>query len=136
MAGGSLIASPPGVSARLAPLVSTAVLLWAAPVAIGGVLYALAVLIGPGEGTFGLLAISVALFFSPLLSWIGWIVALPAVWVLLSRGLFGWLPAAATGLAAGAIAGAITDSEIAIPFGLVAILALRAALPLRRASAA
>jgi hypothetical protein len=128
-----LVASPPGVSARLTPLIVTAVLLWAAPVALGGVLYAIAVAAGTGEGALGILTIAIVLIFSPILSWIGWVVALPAVWWLLTRGMFGWLPALATGLGAGAIAGAITDSELAIPYGIVSLLALRAVLPLRPA---
>lgn len=133
MAGGRLIASPPGASARLTPLIVTAVLLWAAPVGLGLACYGLAVAFGTGDASLYLLTIGITLIFSPILSWIGWVVALPAVWWLLSRGLFGWLPALATGFGSGAIAGAITDSELAIPFGILSLLAFRAVLPLHRA---
>lgn len=126
---GALWASPPGVLARIAPLLATAAILWAAPVLLGALLYGVATLASPGEAALGLLAIAIALIFSPLLSWIGWAFALPAVWLLLRRGMFGWLPAGIVGLASGAVAGALTDSAVAIPFAILSLLALRAALP-------
>jgi hypothetical protein len=66
-----------------------------------------------------------ALMFSPLYSWIGWLLALPPTWALLRLGWFGWLAAAGTGLITGAVAGSIADSAVATPFGLIALLLLR-----------
>ncbi|MFN4157520.1 MAG: hypothetical protein ACK4GO_03820 [Gemmobacter sp.] len=125
----TLLHSPPTPGAGR--LLVTAALVWAAPAALGLCLMTGALLLGRLQPDLALplWAIAAALLFSPLLSWIGWVLALPAVWLLLDRGRFGWLPAALIGLLAGAIAAAITDSELATGFGLVSLLALRALLP-------
>jgi glucose-6-phosphate-specific signal transduction histidine kinase len=68
------------------------------------------------------------LVLSPLFSWIGWLIALPPVWLALRFGWFGWLSAAAIGAAAGGVAGEIAGTALALPFGLVALVALRAVL--------
>ena len=104
--------------------------LWLAPVALGGGCLALFGMIGGGGGTAGIAfwAAGMALLLSPLFSWAGWVIALPAAWALMAQGWFGWLPAAALGLAAGAMAGALMDSTLGTPFGVAAMLALRAVL--------
>jgi hypothetical protein len=73
-------------------------------------------------------AISYALLFSPAFSWVGWILALPPVTLALWRGWFGWISAGLIGAGAGALAGALVDTELALPFGVVGLVALRAVL--------
>jgi glucose-6-phosphate-specific signal transduction histidine kinase len=73
-------------------------------------------------------ALAYALLFSPVFSWIGWILALPAVTLALRFGWFGWLSAALIGAIAGAVAGEALQIEAAPAFGLVALLCLRALL--------
>ena len=102
----------------------SAAALWVAPMLPGlGCLGA--VMLVPGEPALALWAIGMALVFSPLLSWIGWVLALPAALWLVQRGGFGWGQAALVGSAAGALAGQVVDSPAALPFGILALLALR-----------
>ncbi|RUS58565.1 hypothetical protein EGN72_16635 [Pseudorhodobacter sp. E13] len=105
--------------------------LWAAPLLLGWLFSALAPMAKPflsSEAQLYLYGWTYLLFFSPLFSWVGWLVAAPLLWVMLRHGWFGWASAAALGAAAGAIAGALTSSAAALPFGLVALLCLRALL--------
>jgi hypothetical protein len=66
------------------------------------------------------------LVFSPIYAWVGWGLALPILWFLLRDGWFGWIPALVTGAIVGASAGAIVGSPIALPYGIMALLAFRA----------
>lgn len=105
-------------------------LLWLAPVVVGLIGLALFMVIirlgtGAGDSAMVLWTVSYALMFSPLFSWIGWALALLPVMVAVSRGWFGWGSAALIGLAAGLVAGAVVDSEIASAFGFIALVALR-----------
>ncbi len=79
---------------------------------------------------FGLLIwfSATALTFSPLFSWIGWLIALPPVTLALRLGWLGWVEALLIGAAAGAIAGSLAEIEAALPFGVGALLVLRAVL--------
>lgn len=108
-------------------LAAAAGVVWALPAAIGAALLGLAWLLGDAGG-LGLWAIGLALMFSPALSWAGWVLALPAAGWLAGRGRFGWGQAALVGIVAGAIAGKLVDSGLALPFGLVSLLAFRAVL--------
>lgn len=110
-------------------LVSVGVL-WIAPVLVGFAGLLLFALFGQTYGDYGLYVwfAANALTFSPLFSWVGWLIALPIIWLALAWGWFGWLPAAAIGALAGSAAGALADTDIALPFGIVALLALRAVL--------
>lgn len=130
-----LLTSHPQHPLAWGKVVSAAALLWLAPVALGlaGMLLSMAVnrLSDGQSGADALLwlgFLSYALLLSPAFSWIGWLLALPLVALALNRGWFGWGTAAAIGAVAGAIAGAAIDSEIALAFGIVALLALRALL--------
>ncbi len=127
----ALLTSRPQRPLPLSQLVLAMAALWLAPVGIG--LLGLALTYGFGwlitsEAALGLWLSAYALLMSPLFSWIGWLIALPAVMLVLHRGWFGWASAALVGIAAGASAGALAETAIALPFGLVAILALRAVL--------
>ena len=105
--------------------------LWVAPVALGLGGLALGAAMGRmigGEPALVLWFHAYALLLSPLFSWVGWLIALPPVASALHGGWFGWASAAVIGAASGAVAGALTETELALPFGLVAILALRAVL--------
>lgn len=125
-----LLRSTPLHPVPLPPLLLAVAALWAAPVFVG--LFGLAMYMVIGR-TWADLGLGVwftanALTFSPLFSWVGWILALPPVWAALRLGWFGWLPALGIGAAAGAIAGEMAQTEIALPFGIVALLMLRAVL--------
>lgn len=121
----------------LGTLVLWTAVLWLAPLLVGLIGLGMFMAIGKtwADAGLGVWFVANALFFSPLFSWIGWLIALPMVALALQRGWFGWGPAAGIGAAAGAMAGAVADTEIALPFGLIAVLILRAvlgrALPLR-----
>lgn len=104
--------------------------LWIAPALVGVFGLAVFALIGEGWADLGLglWFYANALIYSPLFSWIGWLIALPMVWAALRFGWFGWASAAAIGAAAGLIAGQMAQTELALPFGLAALLALRGVL--------
>ena len=113
-------------------------LLWIAPVGLGLTGLVLAVAVGRlwAEPALVLWFVASGLIFSPLYSWIGWLVALPPVMLALLQGWFGWAVAIAIGAGSGLAAGALADTEAALPFGIAALLVLRAVLgwtlPLRR----
>lgn len=112
------------------PLVILAAVLWIAPGLVGGLLLALSRLVIAGVGPLGdLWAIAAILTLSPMFSWMGWVLALPAAWWLSRKGWFGWLPAAATGYVSGLLAGQVMGGEVAPWFGLVSLILLRALLP-------
>lgn len=106
----------------------TALGLWLAPAALGLLMLLLVTPLGAVSSDAALYGagIGYALLFSPMFSWIGWLIALPAAALALRLGWFGWLSAAAIGATAGGIAGEIVQTEIAAPFGLAALLLLRA----------
>lgn len=113
-------------------------LLWIAPVGLGLVAIVVAVPVGRlwAEPGLWLSLIASGLLFSPLYSWMGWLAALLPVMVALRQGWFGWVPALLIGAASGSVAGALAETEVALPFGIAALLVLRAVLgrvlPLRR----
>ncbi len=85
------------------PLLAMGMVLWLAPFILGrGVLWVAAMV----EGAVGnvLAGLASILFFSPLLAWVGWLIALPGAWLLMRAGRFGWVPVLALGSVAGAIA--------------------------------
>jgi hypothetical protein len=116
-------------------LLASAAALWLAPVLPGLLGLGLFLALGQalGEAALALWAASMALCLSPLFSWIGWLIALPAVALALRAGWFGWAGALAIGAGAGFLAGEAAQSDLGLPFGLVAILALRALLGRRLA---
>ena len=116
---------------RWGPLLGAVGLLWLAPVALGlaGLLLTLSVnRLAGAEAALVPWTISHALLFSPAFSWIGWLLALPAVALALWRGWFGWGSAGLIGVGAGGLAGALVDTELALPFAVASLLALRAVL--------
>ncbi|WP_050523241.1 hypothetical protein [Pseudorhodobacter wandonensis] len=109
---------------------------WGAPCVLGWILAALLIAgkgLVPAEIQLPLYGLVYLLVFSPLFSWVGWLLALPLVWLLLRDGWFGWLSAGLVGLVAGAVAGGLIGSPVALPFGGMAVLALRAILGSRLA---
>ena len=75
------------------------------------------------------------LLFSPLFSWLGLVLALPAVWLLLRKGAGGWASFALLGAGAGTLAGLLIPGFLTLMaslFGLLAALAFRWVLALRR----
>lgn len=87
-------------------------LIWLGPVVLGLVLLALAYALGAGmdatggHGALGTVYITgFIFFFSPILSWIGLLVALPAAAWLMSHGLGGWASFTLLGLVVGLVAG-------------------------------
>lgn len=112
-------------------LFSSMAAIWGAPCVLGWMLAAV-VLMGktilPAEVQLGLYGLVYLLIFSPVFSWIGWLLALPLIWFLLRDGWFGWVSAGAVGLVCGAVAGSLIGTSAALPFGFLALLALRAAL--------
>lgn len=104
--------------------------LWLGPVAFGALGLMGFALLGENSGDPGLALwfFSYSLLLSPFFSWVGWIIALPAIWLALRRGWFGWLPAFGIGAAAGALAQGLVQSAFALPFGAIAVVLLRAVL--------
>lgn len=125
-----LFASQPQTPLPWVKLALSIVALWIAPVLVGAVGLLMYNVIGKTWADFGLGVwfFANALFWSPLFSWIGWLIALPPVALALRYGWFGWATAALIGAAAGFLAGEAAQSEIALPFGIIAILALRLVL--------
>lgn len=126
----ALIRSTPLIPLPWPPLLLAVAGLWIAPVLVGVFGLAMFMLIGKtyGEMGLGIWFVANALTFSPLFSWVGWLIALPLVALALRHGWFGWATAAALGALAGLAAGALVDSELAPPFGVAALLALRLVL--------
>ena len=114
----------------LATILLSFLVLWIAPVGLGLIGLLLAVVVGRlwAEPALGLWFIASGLIFSPLYSWIGWLVALTPVMLALQQGWFGWVVAIAIGAGSGLVAGALADTEVALPFGIAALLVLRAVL--------
>ncbi|MDN5785589.1 hypothetical protein [Pseudorhodobacter sp.] len=102
--------------------------IWGAPCVAGWMLVAVLLAtksVVAAEMQLTLYGLVYLLIFSPLFSWVGWILAAPLLWFMLRDGGFGWLSAALLGLLIGAIGGSIVGTVAAAPFGLLAILALR-----------
>lgn len=115
-----------------------AVLVWLAPLPIGGVVvlanYLLSMAFGlatSGEAAHPLAVtffLGYVLFFSPMLSWAGVLVALAPAWVLLRLGLGGWASFMFVGLMAGAMAGSFFQGfhfAASAAYGMFAALAFR-----------
>lgn len=126
----SLLTSPPQSPFPWARVMLAIAGVWLAPVVLGVLGLAVFASLDESVGDPGLALwfFSYALLLSPVFSLIGWAIALPALWLALSRGWFGWLPALAIGAAAGLLAQGVVDSELALPFGIAALLALRLVL--------
>lgn len=105
--------------------------LWGAPCVMGWMLAATLLASKgwvPAEVQLNLYGIVYLLVFSPLFSWLGWLLATPLIWFLLRDGWFGWASAALIGLLVGAVAGGFIDTSAGMPFGAVALIALRVLL--------
>ena len=104
---------------------------WVAPAALGGVVQALLWAFGTqtwGEAWLMLWALAALLMLSPAFTWFGLALAAPLTAILMDRGWFGWLPAAALGSLVGAILGWLIGTPLALPFGTGLALILRATL--------
>lgn len=114
-----------------AGLLKALLIVWLLPSAVALVAMALQWLFGTvalGSGGMMLWAATVLLLMSPVLSWLGLVLAGPIAAALMDRGWFGWCPALALGLAAGGLTAWLMDHELAVSFGAALITALRAVL--------
>ncbi|WP_323007960.1 hypothetical protein [Pseudorhodobacter sp.] len=127
----SLFQSAPQRPVPKAALFGSMAALWGAPCVLGWMLAAALMAtkgIVPNEAQLYLYGLVYLLVFSPVFSWVGWLLASPLIWFLLRDGWFGWASAALVGLVVGAVAGSLIGTSAAMPFGLFALLGLRAAL--------
>jgi hypothetical protein len=114
-----------------AGLLKALLIVWLLPSALALVALALQGLFGTvalGSGGMMLWAATMLLLMSPVLSWLGLVLAGPIVAALMERGWFGWTPALVLGLAVGALTAWLMDHELALSFGAALITALRAVL--------
>ena len=115
-----------------------AVAVWLGAVPLGLAVLALAYLLGTLPGLSGapgvthplaaLYILGYVLFFSPMLSWAGLLLALPPAWLMLRRGFAGWGSFGMLGLISGTLAGGFFDGftpTVAGLHGLAAALAFR-----------
>ncbi|MFN7224084.1 MAG: hypothetical protein ACK4MS_08695 [Paracoccaceae bacterium] len=127
----SLLRSAPHLDTPWRDLLTAAIVALLLPSAVGGLLIGVFHLFGermpPTVGLF-LFGPAMALMLSPLLSFAGMMLAVPLSSILIRAGWFGWLPAAANGFGVGSVMGALFGMNIAAPFGLCALLILRATL--------
>ncbi|NEX47236.1 hypothetical protein [Pseudotabrizicola algicola] len=131
----SLIYSPEQLQTPWRDLLTAAVVAVLLPAATGVLCLGLLRLAGPALPPAQGLALWVtgtALMLSPLLSLAGMILALPVASLLIRLGWFGWLPAAATGLAIGGAIGAMADFAPSAVSGAMILLILRAVLGILR----
>ena len=101
---------------------------WGAPCAAGWMLAAVVMATKsfvPAAVQLNAYGLVYILIFSPVFSWIGWLLAAPLIWFMLRDGWFGWASAALVGLVVGAIASGLIGTAAALPFGIIALLALR-----------
>ncbi|MGO4909067.1 hypothetical protein ACEN2J_12150 [Pseudorhodobacter sp. W20_MBD10_FR17] len=127
----TLLRSSPQRPVPKSVVLGSMAVLWGAPCVMGWMLAAVLMAsksVVPAEVQLTLFGMVYLLVFSPLFSWVGWLLALPLIWFLLRDGWFGWASAVLVGLVVGAVAGGLVDTPAALPFGVVALLALRALL--------
>lgn len=130
--------SPRGARPGWTVWVLASLAVWLAPLPLGLLLLALAhglaailSLDGAPDAAHPLLVMHLfgfVMFFSPILSWIGVLLALVPAWLLVRRGWGGWASFAGLGLLAGTLAGAMVPNfaaAIASGFGLFSALAFR-----------
>lgn len=131
----SLIHSPEQLQTPWRDLLTAAIAAVLLPVGVGllclGVFSVAQGALPSGPG-MALWMTGTALMLSPLLSLAGMILALPVASLLIRLGWFGWLPAAATGLAIGAVIGAMMDFPPGAVCGAAILLILRAVLGILR----
>lgn len=106
-------------------------IVWLLPAVLAALALGVQMLVGSqsfGGGYLMLWATSVLVLISPAFSWFGLVLVSPLVAILLDRGWFGWLPALALGVAAGGAVGWLLNSALAVSFGAILLMGLRAAL--------
>ncbi len=130
----SLIRSRPTDRTPWKPLLLAAAGALALPAAMGAVAFGLGQLVGASSAQAtdggGLISAAILLMVSPLLGLAAMILVLPLSSAQIRAGLFGWLPAAITGLAVGGLLAFMIGYPVALPFGLAVMLILRALLGL------
>jgi hypothetical protein len=126
--------SAPQSPVPIGTFLTSIAVLWLGPMVVGRIaafcVYLATPLLAP-ETQLILYNLSLVLIFSPVYAWVGWLVAAPILWFLLRDGWFGWGSAALAGLIVGFVAGSILETGIAIAFGPLALLTLRAGLGYR-----
>lgn len=126
-----LLRSAPQRPVPKALLFGSMAALWGAPCVLGWMLAAFAMStngVMSAEAQLSLYGIVYLLIFSPIFSWVGWLLAAPLVWFLLRDGWFGWGNAGAVGLIVGMVASGLVGTTAAVPFAIIATLALRGVL--------
>ncbi len=116
---------------RFGGLLLGLVITWLLPSAVALVALAVQYLAHTAAmGELGLMvwAASVLLLVSPLLSWLGLVLAAPFVAMLMDRGWFGWIPAIALGLLCGGVMAYLTGDALGLSFGAALLVSLRAIL--------
>ena len=116
---------------RFRGLLTGLVIVWLLPAAVALVALAVQYLANTtAMGELGLMAwaASVLLLLSPMLSWLGLVLAAPFVAMLLDRGWFGWIPALALGMACGGVVAYLMGNALALSFGAALLVSLRAIL--------
>lgn len=116
---------------RFRGLLAGLVLVWLLPSAVALMALAVQYLANTtASGELGLMvwATSILLLASPLLSWLGLVLAAPFVAMLMDRGWFGWIPATLLGLLCGGVVAYLMENTLALSFGAMLLVALRAVL--------
>ncbi len=112
-------------------LLKALLIVWLLPSALAAVALGLQWLfntISLGPGGIMLWTGTILLLASPILSWLGLVLAAPIVTALMDRGWFGWIPALTLGLIVGGIIAWLMDHELALSFAAAQITTLRALL--------
>lgn len=114
---------------RFRGLLTGLVIVWLLPSAVALLALAVQYLANtPARGELGLMtwAASVLLLASPLLSWLGLVLAAPFVAMLMDRGWFGWIPATALGLLCGGVVAWLMGNALGLSFGAMLLVSFRA----------
>ncbi len=114
---------------RFRGLLTGLVIVWLLPSAVALLALAVQYLADtPARGELGLViwAASVLLLASPLISWLGLVLAAPFVAMLMDRGWFGWIPATALGLLCGGVVAYLMDNALGLSFGAMLLVSFRA----------
>lgn len=126
----SLLRSAPNGYERLGfrGLALSVLVTWLAPSVVAVLALGVQKLLGTpswGDRYLLLWASTYLMILSPILSWLGLILAAPIVAAMMDRGWFGWIPALVLGVAAGCVIAVLMGHAVAISFGAMLLIMLR-----------